>query len=433
MTGVTIPMEPEVMGKGKLNSRLRRGSIQDLHCLFCNAQRPNQVCCISSGEWEISAFDGSLKSRGMSIQYTVRSCDHGDNGLVDHERDIDDISDYIDQLDQGPRGMRPQNNTVLVRVCTPLTPNDTQSLNASDANGAGNRTRVTQVARQSRCQLKRLTLKPQEKQNTDGVIPQDVLEGLEIDKQLASYNATTRQRRQLDGTETSVAFGSEASGDGVTLTEIWEQVMENSTGSNATVTTDGSNQTLSVSNASAEESDQNNEIVLNRDPHLDVNPSPAPPANSNNHSYVQLAPERLRLFEKETEKNGTANSNYTAGIRMSLEYDDYNEEVIFLCCVHVCVQVLCIERTTWEISSCKKAHCKQINAFVLLCYVLNLVLHINRSMQNAITHGLLHVVWFSRGTAHWTPLAPITLTYVLERSDIGTTTLLLRRSPGTTA
>lgn len=37
MTGVTIPMEPEVMGKGKLSSRLRRRSIQEFHCLFCDA------------------------------------------------------------------------------------------------------------------------------------------------------------------------------------------------------------------------------------------------------------------------------------------------------------------------------------------------------------------------------------------------------------
>lgn len=274
MTGVTIPMEPEVMG-----------------------------------EWEVSAFDGSLKSRGMSIQYTVRSCDHGDNGLVDHERDIDDISDYIDQLELGPRGMRPQNNTVLVRVCNkPLAPNDTQSLNASDANGAGNRTHATEADRRSRCQLKRVTLKPQEKQNTEGVIPQDVLEGLDIDKELGSYNATTRQRRQVEGNGTSVDIGSEASGDGATVTEIWKQILENSTDSITTVTAD------------------DNEIVLNRDPHLDINPSTAPPTNSNNQSYIQLAPERLRLFEQEIEKNGAADSNYTAGIRMSVEYDDYSQE-----------------------------------------------------------------------------------------------------------
>lgn len=267
----------------------------------------------------------------MSIQYTVRSCDHGDNGLVDHERDIDDISDYIDQLDLGPRGMRPQNNTVLVRVCNkPLAPNDTQSLNASDANGAGNRTHVTEADRRSRCQLKRVTLKPQEKQNTEGVIPQDVLEGLDIDKELGSYNATTRQRRQVEGNGTSVDIGSEASGDGATVTEIWKQIMENSTDSITTVTADGSSQTSSVSNASAEEFDHNNEIVSNRDPHLDINPSTAPPTNSNNQGYIQLAPERLRLFEQEIEKNGTADSNYTAGIRMSVEYDDYSQEVIFL-------------------------------------------------------------------------------------------------------
>lgn len=266
----------------------------------------------------------------MSIQYTVRSCDHGDNGLVDHERDMYDISDYIDQLELGPRGMRPQNNTVLVRVCKkPLAPNDTQSLNASDAIAAGNRTHVTEADRRSRCQLKRVTLKPQEKQNTEGVIPQDILEGLDIEKELASYNATTRQRRQVEGNRTSVDIGSEASGDGVTVTEIWKQIMENSTDSITTVTADGSNQTSSVSNAS-EEFDHNNEIVLNRDPHLDINPSKAPPMNSNNPSYIQLAPERLRLFEQEIEKNGTADSNYTAGIRMSVEYDDYSQEVIFL-------------------------------------------------------------------------------------------------------
>lgn len=40
MTGVTVPMEPEVMGKGKLSSQLRRGSNLELQCifatLFCN-------------------------------------------------------------------------------------------------------------------------------------------------------------------------------------------------------------------------------------------------------------------------------------------------------------------------------------------------------------------------------------------------------------
>lgn len=264
----------------------------------------------------------------MSIQYTVRSCDRGDNGLVDHERDID-ISDYIDQLELGPRGMRPQNNTMLVRVCKkPLAPNDTQSLNTSDANGVGNRTHVTKADRQSRCQLRRVTLKPQKGQNTEGVIPQDVLEGLEIDKELASYNATTRQRRQVEGNRTSFDIGSEASGDRVTVTQILEQVKENGTNGIATVTADGSNQTSSVSNASAEEFEDNNEIVLNRVPHLDINPSTAPPTITNNQRYIQLAPERLRLFEQKIEKNGTADSSYTEGIRMSIEYDDYSQEVI---------------------------------------------------------------------------------------------------------
>lgn len=266
----------------------------------------------------------------MSIQYTVRSCDHGDNGLVDHERDVDDISDYIDHLELGPRGMRPQNNTVLVRVCKrPLAPNDTQLLNTSEANGAGNSTNVTGMDRQPKCHLKRVTLKTQDRQNTDGFIPQDVLEGLEIDRELVSHNTTTRQRRQVEGNGTSEEISSEASGDDVTVTAIWEHVMENRNDSIATATTDGGNQTLSANNASGEELNVNTEIVLNSDAHLDINPSTVPLLNSSNLNHVQSAPERLRLFELEIEKNRTADSNYTAGIHMSVEYDDYSEEVIF--------------------------------------------------------------------------------------------------------
>lgn len=281
----------------------------------------------------------------MSIQYTVRSCDHGDNGLVDIERDADDISDYIDQLDLGPRSIRPQNNTVLVRVCKrPLAPNDTQSLNTSDANGAGNGTNVTQTDRRPSCQLKRVTLKTQDRQNTDGVIPQDVLDELEIDKELVSPNATTRQRRQVEGNGTSAEMSTEASGDGVTLTAIWEHVMENRNDSTAAATTDGGNQTLSANKVSGEDSHDNNEIVLNRDAHLDINSSTAPPLNSRHLSHIQLAPERLRLFEMEIEKNRTAGSNYTAGIQMSVEYDDYSDEVIIsLNHVYMCVQIPCIK------------------------------------------------------------------------------------------
>uniref|UniRef100_H3DHA1 Coagulation factor VIII, procoagulant component n=1 Tax=Tetraodon nigroviridis TaxID=99883 RepID=H3DHA1_TETNG len=71
MSGMTVSMEPEVVG-----------------------------------EWEISAFDSSLKSRGMSIQYTVLTCEK--DLLVDREIDEDDISDYLDALDLSPRGMRPR-------------------------------------------------------------------------------------------------------------------------------------------------------------------------------------------------------------------------------------------------------------------------------------------------------------------------------------
>lgn len=285
----------------------------------------------------------------MSIQYTVRSCDRGDNGLVDHESDADDISDYIDLLEMGPRGIRPQNKIVLARVCKkPSAPNDTQFLNTSDANVAGNSTNVTETERQLRCQLKMVSLKPQDRQNTDGVIPLDVLEELDTDKELVSHNATARQRRQVEVNETSGEISSKASEDGV-VTAIWEHVVESRDGITAKATADGINETVSANNASAEEFEDYTEIVLNRDAHSDINPSTGPLVNSSTLNYVQLEPERLLLFEREIERNRTADSNYTAGIQMSVEYDDYSEEVmIFSEYMFMCVQVHCNE---WSVCS----------------------------------------------------------------------------------
>ncbi|CAL8264274.1 unnamed protein product [Lota lota] len=65
-----------------------------------------------TGEWEISAFDGNLKSRGMSVRYTVKPCDS--NPLVDEEDDL--LGDYIDNvLSVGPRAVRPRNRTVAAK------------------------------------------------------------------------------------------------------------------------------------------------------------------------------------------------------------------------------------------------------------------------------------------------------------------------------
>ncbi|CAL8357120.1 unnamed protein product [Merluccius merluccius] len=59
-----------------------------------------------TGEWEISAFDSNLKSRGMSLRYTVKPCDTNPQ-MEDQD---DRLDDYIDNLDNvlaaGPRAAR---------------------------------------------------------------------------------------------------------------------------------------------------------------------------------------------------------------------------------------------------------------------------------------------------------------------------------------
>lgn len=291
-----------------------------------------------SGEWEISAFDGSLKSRGMTIQYTVIPCGNGELSLVDNDGYIEDISDYIDQLDMGPRGMRPQNNTVLVRVCKErLAHNNTQSFNASDPNAARNRTGVTKAGRQSRCQLRRVQLKPQGRQDTEEMIPKDVLEGLDVDGELPSSQNVTdgggesgvRLRRQVDSNGMDVNMGSGASEGGVTV--MWEQDVENGTDSVAEAKADGSNQTASENSASGEEFDDSNEIVLNMNPPLSVKPTRV----LDEQNYVRLKPEKLRSHEAGLESNNTADSNHTTRIGLALEYDDYSHEVPIPQCVHV--------------------------------------------------------------------------------------------------
>lgn len=278
----------------------------------------------------------------MTIQYTVVPCGNGELSLVDHDGYTEDISDYIDQLDMGPRGMRPQNNTVLVRVCKKrLAHNNTQSFNTSDPNVADKRTDVTEADRQPRCQLRRVPLKSRGRQDTAEIIPQDVLEGLDVHGELPSSQNVTdggggsgiRLRRQVEGNGMDVDMGSGASEDGVYVT--WEQDVENRTDSVAEAKPDGSNQTASVNSASGEEFDDSNEIVLTRNPLLSVEPTTVAPTVSDDQNYVRLESEKRQSHEVELESNNTADSNHTTRIGLALEYDDYSQEVPIPQWVHV--------------------------------------------------------------------------------------------------
>ncbi|KAM4585597.1 venom prothrombin activator oscutarin-C non-catalytic subunit [Fundulus diaphanus] len=157
-----------------------------------------------TGEWEISAFDSSLKSRGMSIRYTVRACN--DNPLVDSDED-EDISDYLDNIIQQPRGSRPQNGTVLVRVC-----NNAAGQNVTSGKDAG-----------ALCQLRRVPVASVKREQvpTDAGIPLDVLEKVARDgswrtaenQTVAGEKRGGRQKREAGGNWTEsndVSLSAEA-------------------------------------------------------------------------------------------------------------------------------------------------------------------------------------------------------------------------------
>lgn len=245
----------------------------------------------------------------MSIQYTVLTCDREDL-LVDREIDEDDISDYVDTLGLGPRGMRPQSGTVLLRVCKKVPVNNsTQSVNASALNATDDR----------RCYLKKVTFTPPGREDanvTSGQrIPEDILEELEIDGEVTEApngsggERAVRRRRQAEDSRThSGEEGRE---------EIQKQSVGN--GTNTTFTTE--------KNRTKEELEEGNEISLSGTPARNKVTSTTEPVASGEmvQNYVPSEAEKLKPHQQQSH---TLTRN-----KLSVEYDDYNQEVLFLLCV----------------------------------------------------------------------------------------------------
>ncbi|XP_078117549.1 coagulation factor VIII [Sander vitreus] len=277
------------------------------------------------GEWEISAYDGSLKSRGMSIRYTVRQSDDGNR--VDHDGVEDDIADYIDQIDLQPRGRRPENRTQLVQVCKKnVANNNTQSVNTSSQNVTNGETGAED---QSACRLE-----------AEEGIPQDILEDTERDGvSTVSQNGTEpggegggRQRRQAEGNWTNVYISSGASEDGGTGIEVTKEAMENRTDTGAEEKAEERSEMSSVNNGTKGELEKSNEILLNSNPQLKEKVSTVDLSYSGNmdqnlvkQNHIQPQPERLTVDR--LKYNYTADNNNTPAIDLSLEYDDYSQEV----------------------------------------------------------------------------------------------------------
>lgn len=149
-----------------------------------------------NGEWEISAFDSTLKSRGMSILYSVRPCDSGKLALADNDEE-DEGFDYVDYIDFGPRGARPLNSTITVRVCKKGLNNT--SLETNSTNKA------------LRCHLKNVTVAQLSGAKTKTVqeeeIPLDILQETEI--KVDSEHRSGRSKRQTTGNVTNEDMLSE--------------------------------------------------------------------------------------------------------------------------------------------------------------------------------------------------------------------------------
>uniref|UniRef100_M4A5L1 Coagulation factor VIII-like n=1 Tax=Xiphophorus maculatus TaxID=8083 RepID=M4A5L1_XIPMA len=236
MTAVTIPMETEVIG-----------------------------------EWEISAFDSKLRSRGMTIRYTVRVCK--EFSLVDRDED-EDISEYMDKALLQPRGLRPQNGTMLVRVCKKPVANNTVGQNVSlgeDAHGL--------------CQLKRVPVASVKREQVPSEvgIPEDVLEEVDRDGGWATPENLTKAELNRGGRQKREAGGNWTENNDITL------------------------------NGDASESQQvRSENLIS-------------PVEEMGENYIYSESEGLLDDLLDLEYNFTDGN--TTEVNLSFEYDDYNSEV----------------------------------------------------------------------------------------------------------
>uniref|UniRef100_A0A9J8AAU2 Coagulation factor VIII, procoagulant component n=1 Tax=Cyprinus carpio carpio TaxID=630221 RepID=A0A9J8AAU2_CYPCA len=149
------------------------------------------------GEWEVSAFDPSLKQRGMSVRYTVVNCERV-LPVVDNE-DYDELNEFFEQNFPMPRGTKEKNHTIAVRVCRNRTVTDsaTGRENMSSDTERQNRTHV--------CEIRYIPVKREKDLDalSQGGIPQDILDQLDgemggnsLERQKRSHHESEPHRRR---------------------------------------------------------------------------------------------------------------------------------------------------------------------------------------------------------------------------------------------
>ncbi|XP_046874701.1 coagulation factor VIII isoform X1 [Hypomesus transpacificus] len=312
-----------------------------------------------SGEWEISAFDSSLKGRGMAVRYTVRSC-QGDIPLAENEEtdDYDGFADYLDTL--LPRGLQsqPRNRTVAVRVCKKPTPaqNSTSSQTGNTTGDAANDITRETSEEKLECEVKYVIMPPSEEEEANQ-IPLEVLAELERDggrtpalvpQGRDSGPGNRRLRRQAaeregegvaEGGEGGVEGGKlEVEAGGKVVPEAEERGGEFGTETEGVGHIDGGlgDKTIIWQTDRAETQESNN-ILEDCDP-LD----PTDPLNQltegwsdegfdqylETPNHIQSRPEQTLLDWLDLDHaNISANDTAASGLELSLEYDDYHDTV----------------------------------------------------------------------------------------------------------
>ncbi|KAK2829114.1 hypothetical protein Q7C36_017104 [Tachysurus vachellii] len=149
----------------------------------------------TEGEWEIGAFDPTLKAQGMSVRYSVFNCEQ-ELPLVDTD-DYDDLEDHFPI----PRGFRKRNRTVAIQICQKVSGNTSQTKQQ-------NITKMPLEKKEERDTLvcKRKLVPVDEAEDLDflsqGGIPQDILDQLNIE-----MSSSKRQKRLVfveNDTETMI-------------------------------------------------------------------------------------------------------------------------------------------------------------------------------------------------------------------------------------
>ncbi|TRY93962.1 hypothetical protein DNTS_021117 [Danionella cerebrum] len=138
------------------------------------------------GEWEISAFDPSLKDRGMSVRYTVVNCERV-LPPTDNEDYDDEYMELIEKNFPIPRGTMGKNQTIAIRVCRNKTMTDS-------GKGQGNNSQTSDNATETRsrtCEIRYIAVKREKDLDSlsQGAIPQDVLD------EVMEGNSVERQKR----------------------------------------------------------------------------------------------------------------------------------------------------------------------------------------------------------------------------------------------